>query len=514
MQSKPTLRAAAAAALLFFAACSTGQFNGDTAVGPGHSLTFTGYTDTPGATINIRMRHDPFNAGSAWDFIKSAPASSTLDQLAGSYPWSVTFTPDAAHFPDGKIGFFKADQTGSSVPLYSFDAATIHRCIDENSGAAVRTIGMNCARAPFDGSLALASTHNNPADLHKGVDTYNYLGFKGDAPPGGTGDYYSTINAPGTFTDFYNKYFAVPASQAGAAKYYNDYELGIARDMHCAKVASTGDIACYVGNYGVLNGNTATPDFGGDPQKALLDAITGTNKFATVAMVWKAAGGPNQVQFMAYGPDDKLAQNAKLDSTGKHTSIPNNCLNCHGINATVSFDTAAHKATINGAAAFLPFNPNALVFTTTPPYDQTYSRSAQETGLLNLNRLVEATNPPGFTKTFLASLYKGVAPSQASIPSTLYPTIPAAWAANANDKTMYSGVAQPLCLNCHMTATDPNITWDTAAKFDNVGATVPCSPQHVMPAAEQTLRRFWGSGARVYLTQRYPTQLQGTLCSQ
>lgn len=113
------------------------------------------------------------------------------------------------------------------------------------------------------------------------------------------------------------------------------------------------------------------------------------------------------------------------------------------------------------------------------------------------------------TSTFLKGMYGGVMPGGAGAYPTNRYVFPL-WTNNKTDLTMHEGVMKPFCRGCHMTSVNAGLDFNDPAEFSGDYA---CSNTHPMPHAEHVLRRFWSSGARAYLSQRYNLQAQGD-CSQ
>src|SRR3954447_7104005 len=120
----------------------------------------------------------------------------------------------------------------------------------------------------------------------------------------GTGTGQSIQEMLPTVQTFVNRYFGPfecsnPLNTPETvAKYFNKGDLGIGRELHCINRACTGELACYVKNFGKADG---TPVFNNASQakKALLQ----NHPFATVAMVERqlmATNGSNRVFFVAY----------------------------------------------------------------------------------------------------------------------------------------------------------------------------------------------------------------------
>jgi hypothetical protein len=245
--------------------------------------------------------------------------------------------------------------------------------------------------------------------------------------------------------------------------------------MHCGAQAG-GEVACYVSNYGT---------FGGDRHVALDAAVARTGAFATVAMVYRPpATAPNSVQFMVYGANGALANQAQLDQYGDNVSIPNNCLNCHG--------GARYDATTNSVtgARFLPFDTSAFDFADRPglrDVDQAASFRA-------LDQLVAMTEPT----PALRELIDGWATSPQFVA--------AGWSANIVERKVYTEVVAVACRSCH-TSLGGAADFSTAQSFQLVRDSIAdslCGPSgsvtaHDMPSAEIPLRRLWTTSARAYL---------------
>src|SRR5262249_13551972 len=156
--------------------------------------------------------------------------------------------------------------------------------------------------------------------------------------------------------------YGYPGSGDITATYYNDSDLGVGREMHCWQYTRTAGAqtltgaACFVSNY---SDTWQTGKFGNNNvASTMTNAIhhTGLNGagFAPVAMVREKPAGsspPGAVNFVVYNPAGNRQDTAKLDNTGAHVSIPNNCLTCHGVESF--FDPGSN--TISARANFLPF---------------------------------------------------------------------------------------------------------------------------------------------------------------
>ncbi|MCE9672154.1 hypothetical protein LY474_30540 [Myxococcus stipitatus] len=404
-------------------------------------------------------------------------------------------TPEqAARWPPGKfvqLRILAKDYPGNQV-LPTFDVATFFQCSNDNLETNWVDFVTICGSA-FPGA-AVMSTVNNPADLHAGVNTYNYLGRKGDATQLATLLYYATSGLPSTLNGFKQQY-DFPTNEASAV-YYNEADLGFGREMHCKSfdtLLGTG-VACYVNNYGT---NARQAAFPADPMKALTLAHGGHDAFATVAMVYTPPNLVDAIKFIVYDANGQQLTTAPLDSTGAHASVPNNCLGCHGLNSTAYLVQNPALITVSQDARFLPFDPFSF------KYLGEGDSQAQREGFRKLNALVALTPMSPATSQFIQGLYGGKQPSDPTAVATDR-FIPFAWNTNNADRTIYMGVVKPFCRGCHMTSTSSSLDFDSPSDFaPQYVHEAPCSSSHLMPHAEQTLRLFWNSGARAYLTQRY-----------
>jgi hypothetical protein len=323
--------------------------------------------------------------------------------------------------------------------------------------------------APESTVIALAESRRAPR-------TWTYL--VENAAPGSleeTREYYATIDAPATLDAFLQRY-GFPGDETQAL-YYNRGDLKIGRDMHCRAIETpAGGIACYVRNYG---------EFGGSKNQALQQATGGGIPLATVAMVYAPPiTAPNAVTFMVYGGNGARIDEAQLDTQGDNTSIPQNCINCHG--GRSSYDPATNSVT---NARFLPFDPLAFDFSTQPQF----TLAQQVDDFRALNKLVGlAAAPAG-----MQELIDGMFPANIAYDPLF---VPAGWRASPRDARVYHGVIAPYCRSCH-TSFEDSATFATAVK-SRAGLIVEkvcgAGPKG-MPTAEATTDDFYRSPARAVL---------------
>jgi hypothetical protein len=302
--------------------------------------------------------------------------------------------------------------------------------------------------------------------------------------------------------------------------------LGIGREMHCIYNNCKHELACYVKNLGRRDG---TPLFGDKAEAE--EALQSNKPFATVAMVERLDMAPdaaNRVFFAVYehisgDPENtQLALSAPLDRKGYNTSIPGNCLQCHGINSRYT----AHARHEVRRAFFLPFDLDAFeFFSNEPRVSQESAFRAQNrmvVRLSGLSRLPDARqlvrgwyNGDLFTGTFNG---KFVPKGWSGVDEPYPPASP--------QVQLYRKVYAQACRTCHISyepaPTPPPLpgqmpfppervdlqfgTYQQFAGISNLkevtcGSVTNPTP---MPNAEQTLLEFWRSEARAHLFAQTP----------
>ncbi|MDQ3370205.1 MAG: hypothetical protein M3680_32715 [Myxococcota bacterium] len=338
---------------------------------------------------------------------------------------------------------------------------------------------------PFDRSAPDQSVIvvANPAELPA---NWQYLAERPVGSPAETLEYYATINAPVTLSDFMTR-FGFPGNETTAV-YYNAGDLGIGREMHCRATQNpAGGLACYVRNYGT---------FGGSRDEAIALTVAGGAPLATVAMVYTPPiTAPNSVSFMVYGPDGAILTEAQLDTHGDNTSIPQNCLNCHG--GRSRYDDVTNEVI---GARFLPFDPSAFAYAQRA--DLTFV--AQDDKFRRLNRLVAAAAPTTAVRTTIEGMYP--LDNRPFDPAF----VPAGWSASKADQQVYRTVIAPYCRGCHVSFESPtggedSLAFTTAASFKARAVSVVerlCGEgPKGMPTAEITTAEFFNSPARAVLLQ-------------
>jgi len=197
-------------------------------------------------------------------------------------------------------------------------------------------------------------------------------------------DYYEATGQK-TLTTFeaWKSYFGFPKKLPGEGRdqyrqrakvvvYYNRTELGLGRELGCAK--NSNGIACYVTNYGnnfdsihdLTQPDAVMAD--GSPN-GLTDAIGGVRLKNTVVISYQrgresSANDGKAVQFAAFGPDGVRLNKAQLDTMGSRP-IPQICMTCHG--GVWDADTRGANGTgsyfgISRYARFLPLITSTVTF--------------------------------------------------------------------------------------------------------------------------------------------------------
>jgi hypothetical protein len=496
-------------AVLALAACQTVPLNGTTVDGPviGKSLNFQGFWNKPDDVIRLQIMTDPTLdplANASWVQFATARSSTspiTVGRPEPLFQWSVDAIPVptatvAARWPQGGVARIRAvniAQDGQTL-LSSFDAATFNECFDQQmaAGADWLTIGNECQGLGRH-IAALVSITNVPVPAGTPATGDGFLGRQGTVTATQTSAYYAAIGAPATLAQFRTA-FGFPTGEI-TATYYNDTDLGLGREVHCKAIAAGGS-ACFITSY---TGVAGTAVFDRDPTVVLADAVARVRPFMTLATIHDGTAGPNSVKFMAYNAAGNLTTTVQLDSTGNNRSIPNNCIACHGINA--SFNPATNVVT--GEARLLPFDPFNFRYSAAAGF----TFEAQKDGIRRLNALVRT----GTASIAIAELIDGMyAPlpvgNAAAIAKNTF--IPPAWAAfndNLDGKAMYNGFIKVGCRTCHVSAAAVVLDFNTPTDVSALTAFTRISvcQTHSMPHAERTMRKFWQSGARAYLLTRF-----------
>ena len=521
MSMRLAITAFCATGALLASACTSGPNNGATAAGPvlNKSFTFVGYYNIANTAIRLDVMKNPtLDPASAASWVPFASATTDdvprdFNSTEPLYQWKVTAAPvknlsEAARWPQGGLVRIRAvhPAPNGDIQLMTFDDVSFGDCLAEHLAASAdwQTIGFDCAGLGGK-TAALVSISNVPVPPG-GPGAFNpdgFLGRKGQISTAETEQYYAATNAPLTLTAFKNKY-GFPSGEV-TATYYNNGDLGLGREMHCKTYLASGillSVACYVTNYSGVHDATGkgVAAFNVASSTVLADAVARQHSFATVAMTYEPTGGANAVKFVVYGANGARANTAQLDSTANNTSIPNNCLACHGINS--SYSSASNS--VSAEARFLPFDPFSFEFSTAAGF--TFDDQADE--IRRLNALIKYTNPTPAISGFIDGLYapNAVTDAAAVAKETF---LPANWETGEtlDGATLYRGVVTPACRTCHMSATVASLDFADYTDFSALISTIKSDAcgNHVMPHAERVLKNFWESGARAYLITAFPS---------
>lgn len=426
------------------------------------SITFAGVHERPGYKIDIQIFTD------AWTTIATTTTGSEPSSTDPSvFEWQVIASPaqlSPSRWPQG--GLLRVRAIGGEGEVLAGLFHDADTCLDENLTWVDRA---EYCGGTFDNGIVIVSA----GDVANAPTRPRFLDRLGWIDTTETAQYYQTIAAPLTLTDFRTKFGITAASPAST--YYNGADLGIGREMHC-QPQTNGGVACAVANYGT---------FGGPLRDALDAAIDTRSSFATVAMVYTPPlDAPNAVQFMIYGATGALINEAQLDTVGDNRAVPNNCINCHGSNAR--YDAATNQVT---GAKFLPFDQTILTFSTRAGFTE----RDQAPAIAKLDdTIMPALSPPD--RALVTGWYPdGPAPSAQSF-------IPLGWTGSPLERKVYEHVIATNCRNCHASRTDA-LSYETSDMFlaDRARIIDSLCVKRDMPNAQVPLQHMWNSPARAYL---------------
>lgn len=475
-----------------FLILSTGcviQENGSTFSGPSpyRDVLLSGYTLSPNDPVTIQVL-DPADQnpspGANWTTLATAYTNTTPEDYTDAdgntqelYYWEATVHPVTTfgtrpRWREGGLARFRALR--GAVALTTFDEFD---CVAAAyvDGATPIEMGEACGS---HSTPVLTFVDTDPISAN--VQPYLSRDQNGGVPATEAAEYNTTIGADLTL-NAWKSARGFPTGEV-VARYYNRGDLGIGREMHCREnPGGTYTLSCYVSNYGHVD------DGFDDAESALADAISGTNKFATVAMDYKPAGhgvADSQVQFYTYNGVGGLLVQAALDSEG-NKYVPALCINCHG----GTYNPATNLVT---GARFLPFDLNAFDFAASG----SYSKSNQQEEFRKLNVMVYNANP-GAGGTSITSLINGWYNNQRN---TVGRTQISDWVPPgfADHSVLYRKAVAPYCRTCHIAGAFRFDTFDQLNTLSNAAKTAVCDT-HEMPHAEATRKSFWESSARAHL---------------
>jgi hypothetical protein len=504
--------------------CMLTPLNGDAIAGQTASISLGGFYPAANATLHLQIfAPDQQQWLPVADATSASQATATNGNISW-YPWQLTAAPATApnyNFTPGGLVHLRTINDDATQPatLTTFDQ-DFSRCLQANSTQTWEQIGTRCHS--INAGIATLVSEDPSPDVAANPSPPNYLAAKSTITQEETKNYYQQFQLPHTLDEFKQRYgFNDYPLAVDNAVYYNDGDLGIGRDMNCVSFfahapdpVGPGE-ACYVTNHGVKRDASGQPilddhgrlqgDFGGNLASALTDAQQHVDGFATVAMVYLAGStdGNNSTRFVVYDQLGNLATQARLDTRGQNTSIPNNCLVCHG--GSSYYNVATHGLA-GKPAHFLPFDTDQLLC------DVNGGRctgTSQGDVFGRLNNHVTKANPTGAIADLINGWYGGT-PGGGRPFNGNY--IPGGWGGAINNATpsaagrLYDNVYKPFCRTCHISNEDGATAFASSTDFTN-NAGVPLytceftngTAPLVMPQAEHTQRRFWHSPARAYL---------------
>lgn len=453
------------------------------AKGASTSLHLTGAALQAGATVTV-LALDPADqdakaAQSTWKTIGSAVASSTPRTDGGAtsfYDWQLDVTslsPSSSAWPRGGLARLKVLVNGSSALPFEKD---LTRCKSDNVGASLGKLAARCGSS-YASDLVLLQSDGFPTRPYRFlVRTANESQYVGES-----GLYFTKahVEPERRNLDAWMRTNGFPGTNDIAVKYYNAWDLGYGRDMHCRKLTDgSNGVACYVINYG-------------DPYSphslSLQQAVSDERRIATVAMEWRPNIPDNPITYVAFNGNNGLINAVNLDvQIGKYS--PFLCLSCHG----GTYDFTTH--TVQGSS-FLPFMTQAFDY----PSDPAFSMQAQQDKFRQLNELVKLTNPAPSITTLIDGMYPAGVSTPGALADAAY--VPVGWKGH---EALYNNVARPYCRNCHVSRAGP-VTFDTYAGFAAYEAKIRemvCQTS-LMPDAELTHFTFWNSAARAFLAAEF-----------
>jgi parallel beta-helix repeat protein len=307
--------------------------------------------------------------------------------------------------------------------------------------------------------------------------TIPWLSKPGTGTSSETSQYYTTISAPATLAAWKSLYGFSNNNWTSVA-YYNQNELGFGRGANCR--ANGSDVACYVSYHGLAAG--------GPSDVALEQALAGTSSLPTTAMVYHNAinGSANDITFYIYDASGNLATDFDFGSSGSEFA-PQACLACHG----GTYDSASNSAS---GASFLPYDPNAFVFSA----ESGYTLADQQENFRILNNLVNSTSPSSAIQNWISGTYGGNVGVAGTTASSTY--VPTDWNTDTSYKAVYEGVIEPSCRSCHIARSGAR---DLLQPTDIVAWQSSVFDDYTMPHAEVPFNNFWDSTQPALLANTY-----------
>ena len=271
--------------------------------------------------------------------------------------------------------------------------------------------------------------------------------------------------------------------QEDEAVYGNVTDLGFGRRTNCEAPGNT--VVCYARSHG------PDPARAGFADAATIVAAAANAAPEALESVNVIIKDPSGVRFGSYvtqpgapppvhwGQGTVRSPVARLDTEGAKFT-PFSCMACHG----GRFNPQTNR--VEGAT-LLPLDPSVLVLP-----DDASARTHAEVRILQINKVIQGSNPPPAVAEYLAGMAKH--------PLSEENYVPQGWAQHA---PLYQAVIRPYCITCHMAARqDVNLmSYDNMIRNAALIYNDVCR-DHTMPHAELTYQRFWSDPAQPSLADQ------------
>ena len=245
--------------------------------------------------------------------------------------------------------------------------------------------------------------------------------------------------------------YAGTNTQASAV-YINKMDLNLVRRMVGTKV-SDDHVAFYVCNAPGPEGQTQA-----EVDETIRVALDDEREVACVAMEWSPSAGTNDgkpfTKFLTFAPDGRLLPSVNLDGRGEKY-MPGACVACHGGSMYSGRFPERGNPSPNIGATFLPFDTANFRFATRAELTE----GSQNAMLEQLNRLVQATQPPKPTHDLIEGWYAhgGVAQNHGYVPEVWRQAESQSGGQGAS--VFYREVIATSCRTCHVAMKD-SANWD------------------------------------------------------
>jgi len=449
---------------------------------PSRTRNLLGYYPRPNVPISFYV----FRPGSGYVLLDSTTTATTPTLVTGVpgafYQFgmrAVTLPSDT--WPAGGVGGIMvqaSDDAGALIPLRGLDADDSENVFwpDARLVAASPSPDDNATKPPYLGSPGLwRGTYLTDGNyvIPPQLSDFNSRYFNGTLPGlGGTGR----------------------ADPPVSVSFYNAGDLGLGRKVTCvrgylqAKTISKNGTACAVEEYAPYDGSGKLVF--GDEAGALNALSTGRPYATGVIVVYdQTTSEAPDMWFGSYkeatpGATPTRTLESQLSAAG-NVGLPGMCMSCHGGDGTWRSGGKLSDTWL------LPFDTSRYVFPSWNPL------SNQAENFRKLNAMVIAANPTPAIAEFVNGSYA----NNVNTPGTTQDPnfIPAGWSKTPAQIKVYNSVIKPYCRTCHSAQT--SLTFAKATDAENNRALIigdVCST-HKMPHAQQTLKKFWSSGARAQL---------------